>query len=224
MVLETRRTIVTHGEGQVVAIHQTPVGTAEERNQIVLGLVVVETLSALGACQRLVVVGLGIKTPVVVVLGAPVMSPFITDHDVEVVLGFILEIMIVLGVRRQREVTLHDGLPSVRAVVDSQGVAGIHICPLFTFRNVGTQSGVEAQVLETMYLIVELGTADERTADGAVVFQLKDGHRVLGGEVVVSIRPGAVVERGTGTLPLEVTAEIGGTRVIHALRGVVCHG
>ena len=53
---------------------------------------------------------------------------------------------------------------------------------------------------------------------------LKDGHRVLGGEVVVSIRPGAVVERGTRTLPLEVTAEIGGTRVIHALRGVVCHG
>ena len=107
----------------------------------------------------------------------------------------------------------------MRAIVDGRWRRTVYISPLLTFRYVGTQGEVEAQVLEAVNLIVDVGIADKGTADGTVVFQVKDGDGVLDREVVVGVWPCRVVQCGTRVEPLEVAAEIAvlGIAVIDAV-------
>ena len=81
---------------------------------------------------------------------------------------------------------------------------------------------MEAQILEAVDLIVDVGTADERAAVSHVTLFLQHGDRVLRGITLNGIRPCGIAV-GSTSGPLEVAAEIAGAQTRHCLmilRGV----
>ena len=223
MLLETRSTIITNSCRDIVAIHQRPVGTSEERNEVAVGAEVVRRVRAgvdlvtpSSTCLRIdrvgilpVGVGLGIVTYVVVLLITPEVLPLITSHDVEVILGLVVEVVVILSVGRELEIALQDLFFTIITIVHRFGVPGLVASVLFTFRNVGTKRHVEAQVLEPMNLIVNVGTTNERTAVGMFVAAIEQREGVThGGSGVESERPSLVAGIVGCGWPLEVAAEI----------------
>ena len=159
----------------------------------------VALLAGIGTCRR------GVVTDVVVVLRAPETLPLVTTHDVEVVnLG---EVLIVLCIRRQREVTLRNLLGAVAAVVGVLRRHGAAHAVLAALRDVGTKRQVQAQVLETVNLVVNVGAADEGTAVGRLLHEVEHGKRVPRGVALVGVGP-RVVTVGTSRGPLEESAEV----------------
>ena len=110
--------------------------------------------------------------PIVVVFAIPEMLIFITGHNVEMIFGSIVEIMIVLCVSTQRKVALENCLPTIVAIVgfivalESRGIVGV----LSTFGYVGTKCGMKSEVFKSMYLIVEVGTSYKFPAIGHIIF------------------------------------------------------
>ena len=107
-------------------------------------------------------------------LAAPEALPFITTHDIKMMI--LVKVLVVLGVCTQRRVALYLLPITVFTVVHTTwcgGRTGEQVRVLTTFRNVNTQSSMEAEILEAVDLIVEVGTADERTAVGDICLLVK---------------------------------------------------
>ena len=66
---------------------------------------------------------------------------------------------------------------------------------------------MQAEVLETMNLIVDVGTADEGAAVSYLAHLVEHSQRVLGGIALVGISPVSVIVGSSGG-PLEITAKV----------------
>ena len=135
---------------------------------------------------------------------------FRSEHDVKVVHGLVVEVMIVLCIPTHRIALLVDFLPTVVAIVHSFSawIGRTLIKHLLTGCDVGTSRSVETQVFETMYLIVKVNITHEVLRFGTFVVQMEHGYRVGSSLIVVGQRPCRVVERRAWHCPLVVTAEV----------------
>ena len=213
VVLETRRTIITHRSGHIVAVHQAPVSTAEERNQIVLCTIPFVSLVVSLTTEALVIIRAGIVTTIVIVGTLPEMLVLVTAHDIEVILSLVVKVVVVLCISTQREVTLKNRLTSMITIV----VVGIVRISrrvdrnLLTFSHISTECCVQAKIFESMHLIVDVSTADKLTAVSYIIALVEHGQWVLGGKFIPSVRPCGITIV-TSLQPLEVA-----TQVVHRL-------
>ena len=108
------------------------------------------------------------------------------------------------------------------------------VCILLTACDIGTQRGVEAEILKSVYLVVEVCAADKLAAMGDVVLLVEHGERVarsqlvigvhpVGVAIVARLRPGEVavevVQRLVEVVSEEVSVILGGV-AIRALRRI----
>ena len=157
----------------------------------------------------------------------PVVLPFITNHDVEMVLGLVVEVVVILCVGREREVALQFLFVAIASIVESFRRAGVDVGHFLTFRYIGTECGVQAQVFESVHFVFNVGTSHESPAVGILVAEGIHGHGVAGSQLVAVVVEGIIyIGHTAGGLPLIVSAEVlsGRTVVIYALRGVHAHG
>ena len=151
--------------------------------------------------------GSRIGAHVVVLHVTPEVLPLITTHDVEVVdLG---KILVVLCVGRELQVTLQNLLHAIAAIIDRTSIVTLVVGVLTTLGDVSTACQVQAQILETMYLIVDVSTADKRTADGVLVTRVEQSQRVRHvGYAIEGVRPRFVTLIVGNHRPLEETTQI----------------
>ena len=86
------------------------------------------------------------------------MLPFVTGHDIEVMV--LVEILQILGICGKRRVAFVDLLPSVVSIIDAGGVAARTDGGLLAGRQVAAKVEVQVQVFESVDLIVHLYTSD----------------------------------------------------------------
>ena len=119
-----------------------------------------------GACLRIV-------ADIVILDVAPEVLPLITTHDVEVILGIIIEVMIILSISRELQVALQNLFVTSATIIDRASVPRLVVGILDTFRNISTKSYMQAQVFEAVNLIVDVGTSYERLTLGIFVTSIK---------------------------------------------------
>ncbi len=159
---KARRAIATNGCCDHITVKSDVVQTTEERNQVTFGCrsVVVNAIFVGLTAQRCFVVGCLIETRTFAVVGVIEMLPFITCHDVEVML--FVEIFVVLRIGIERKIVFRLVFPAFPAVVVvairpwSDGVA------LFTIRIVGTEVGVQAQVFKSVNFVIGFQVTNKR--------------------------------------------------------------
>ena len=171
---ESGRGVLADGEGEEVLGLDRPVDATEEGNKYILFRVVGPDLIQVERSPAgfLVVVLRVVVTDVVAL-------PGITGHHVEVAP---VEIVVVVGVGLEQEVAVEVLVADGAVRGGAQRAVGTELVVLVALclRDVITQVDVEAQVLETVDLVVKLQVADaaHRTADVVVVVQ--GGHRACG--------------------------------------------
>ena len=138
-----------------------------------------------------------------IVTGAVIVLLLGTGHDVDVVCAEGVDVL-QIGVA-------HDVvLPSLQDAVPSVVVAAVRVRRDFVGLGggsvLGTQVGMDVQILETMYLIVHLDVAREVVDIGIHLLLTEQRHGVLRSVVVLYILPARVYRRRTGSEPLEVAA------------------
>ena len=202
VLLETWRTIITNGCCQEVTVEQCVVGTSEERYQVAFALLAIWSMRTLCASKTCIVICIWIITYIVIVLAAPEVLPLITSHDVEMM--NLIEILVVLSVSTQREVALQNFLTTVAAIVQCVCARCSKWLALATLWDICTQGSMQSQVLETVYLIVDVCTTDEWTAVSNLTALIQQRQRVrhLCG-AVISERP-CIVTKFCFLWPLEI--------------------
>ena len=158
-------------------------------------------------CRIIVGVRFGIVANIIILLVTPEVLPLVTSHDIEMMnLG---KILIILCIGRNLKIALQDLVHTRTAIIPRACIPSLVGCILLTFRNIGTSCSVQTQVFETMYLIVDIGTSHERTADGMFVTACQQrkwvGHA---GCTVVRSRPSWVTIELTNDWPLEIMSEV----------------
>ena len=226
---ETRRGVVAQREGEEVFRGDRIVQASVEREQVVL--LAVERVARILALLLVRLVEIGYR-----VVGAVEMLPRITGHHVEVVDA---PLLIEVGVEFEQLVAAEVRRPRILSPAAGLGVgvclerAGVHAVVGLGARYVEAEVEVEAQRLEAVNLIVDLGVADETLGTRRIVavVELRERARTqqgVGREVLAAARSvvpvsvgGRVVDRAV------VVAEVGvdrgveeGSRTHHAARSV----
>ena len=188
---ESRRCVGTEGRGQKEAGVEAVVHASVERYEIVFRLIVLRGVE---------LVALGVVLGEVVLL--PEMLPAVTGHSGEVML--IAPGMLVVGVEVKQVVALLLAACLVETCTVFL-VAGVHHAGEFgheavvvAVEHVVTEVEVEREVLETVYLIVELSVAyrTEHFVDAVVKVKHSDGVVGLDGHGGVAVHPDVVTEAG----------------------------
>ena len=133
------------------------------------------------------------------------MLPLVGCHDVEVLSG-IFPVLIILRVCGKEEVVLaalFPAFPSGIVVREGIGADGRN---LLTLGIVSTEVSVQAEVFESVDLIVSLQVTYERTGIGSIVLLIECSHGVPGGVAVDGIGP-SLIGIGRTCSTLVVAAE-----------------
>ena len=188
VLLEAAGTVVTHCSSEHITVHERVVRTTIEADKVVLLLPLSGRRLVGRSCQRSarLLVGLqaahGITSFVVGIAPILLVAPFVTAHDIEVVV--VIEVFVVLSVGRIDEVVLAFLGIAVIAIIEVGGAPVLIGRVLSAIAPVTGEVHVQAEVFEAMNLVVYFDITHVVKRACTVVFLCQQRHGVLGGIAV----------------------------------------
>ena len=120
----------------------------------------------------------------------------------------LVDVLVILCVCGKQLIALQVLVVGAATIIHVGWVELVACVLVLAFSYLKTEGGMETQVLEAMYLVVDVSTTDERACCLLVVAAIKHCQRVLGSVLMLSESPLCVTQCRSGCRPLEVTAKV----------------